>query len=314
MELKKTVRLTYQDFKEALDRVDDGGRIDRSGCDLPIDGLKDALKAEVDRADATMAVLGIDVYRYSQLEAFEQSLVPFVLRLLYNEAWRLCRTDTDYFFPKCDEDEFDDRYIDTGDGGFLLFDTPIHALVFAVDFELMLRAFNSFRFYPRLRRALGTGISLRYAMTYGKVFSFRSSYYGSSIITNARMLGKDHLNRFLIDQDTFDWFTAYTRGVENLPCVGLDDLQDLPGFEDYDRSLAAKGKKAFFPLKGGEKTESQWRDVDVLKLGDISAKDRMICVYGLHIHYVATLVDGENPEKEAVFTVTLGNLNTSGIE
>lgn len=315
MELKKTVHLTYKGLKRILDAQDDEDSIDIGGYDLPSDALQSALEAEVNlTAHANEAVLGIDVYRYSQLKPLKQSLIPFALRLIYSTARHLCQDDSPYLFQKCTDRDFNNHYIDTGDGGFQLFDTPIHALVFAINFELVLRVFNSFRFYPRLRSALGADISLRYAISYGGVFSFEKNLYGPSIITNARMLSKDHLNRFLIDQNTFDWFTKYTRGIENISRVGMKDLQNLPDFAQYDLSLAKEDKQLFFLLDGRQGNEQHWKDVDVLKLGDVSAKTETVCIYGVHIHYLATLTNSDDNKRSAAFTITLGNLNTSGID
>lgn len=314
MELKETVHVTYQHVRETLRQFDKAVETDPNASSLPSDGLRQALEEVIHlQAHEKRAVLGIDVYRYSQLGPLEQSLVPFVLRLLYNQARDWCRTGSAYLFQKYTEQDFADHYIDTGDGGFLLFDTPVHALAFAVDFELALRAFNSFRYYPRLRSVLGTDISLRYAMTYGDVFSFETSFYGPSIITNARLLSKDHLNRFLIDQNTFDWYTKAIRGIENMPCIGLRDLQSLPDFADYDSSLIDKDEGLYFPRESSPK-DTPWKDVDVLKLGDVPAKSQTVCVYGLHIHYLSMLVDDSDNTKRVRFTISLGNLNTSGIE
>jgi len=316
--LKKIVRVTYDSIKKILDAHDTENSLGLPNGGVEDTELKTALEAVIkSNSQIKMAVLGIDVYRYSgQTEALKQSLVPFVLRMLYRTTWAKCCGEQTYLFQKYKGTNFEAQFIDTGDGGYLLFDTPIHALVFAITFELLLRLFNSFQWYPGLRTILGEEISLRYAMTYGGVFSFGTNFYGPSIIDNARILGRDHLNRFLVDCHTCHWFTNSIRGIENIPCVGLKDLQDLPEFSDYDPLMIDKDNGHFFPHEGDVKAQSRWKDIDILKLADITAKTQTMCVYGLHIHYVTTLVPRKNAKskKGVPVTITLGNLNTSGIE
>lgn len=315
--MTKMVHVTYEDIRKILKAHDKEISIGPPDSELEYNELKTALEAVVKPNDQTpVAVLGIDVYRYSQqADSLRQSLVPFVLRMLYQTTWAKCCKESQYLFQKYTASDYNEHFIDTGDGGYLLFDTPIHALIFAINFEIMLRLFNSFWWYPGLRTVLGEEISLRYAVTYGGVFSFGTNFYGPSIITNARMLGKDHLNRFLIDQYTFGWFVKSIRGIENIPCVGLQDLKNLPEFGEYDPSLMDKESSAFFQKEGTAEAKSHWKDIDVLKLGDITVKAQTMCVYGLHIHYVSTLVAHNDRKKRKIpVTITLGNLNTSGIE
>lgn len=316
--MKKIVHVTYDGLKKILDAHDTMNSLGLPSSGVAASELKMALEAVIKPDSQTqMAVLGIDVYKYSrQTDQLKQSLVPFVLRMLYRTTWASCRSEAPFLFQKCKNTTFEKQFIDTGDGGYLLLDTPVHALVFAVTFEIMLRLFNSFQLYPGLRTVLREEVSLRYAMTYGGVFSFGTNFYGPSIITNARMLGKDHLNRFLVDDQTCHWFTNSIRGIENIPCVGMNDLRDLPEFSDYDRSVIDKDKGYFFPREGGVGAESRWKDIDILKLADMTAKTQMMCAYGLHIHYVARIAPRKdaNSKKSIPVTITLGNLNTSGIE
>jgi len=316
-DLTKMVHVTYENIRKILKAHDKEVSIGPPDSELEYNELKKALVATVKPDNqAQMAVLGIDVYRYSQqTDSLRQSLVPFVLRMLYRTTWAKCCDESPYLFQKCKGSNYEDQFIDTGDGGYLLLDTPVHALIFAVTFEIFLRLFNSFQWYLGLRTVLGEDVSLRYAMTYGGVFSLETNFYGPSIITNARMLGKDHLNRFLVDEYTFRWFTNPIRGIENIPCVGLSDLQGLPEFQDYDQSVIDKDKGFFFPREGRVGAQSRWKDIDVLKLGDITVKAQTMCVYGLHIHYVSTLVARNDKKKRKIpVTITFGNLNTSGIE
>ena len=311
--MKKAKLLSYEGLLGILNNHDTKDKFDSPGYVPEGTELKKALTRAINPKSLTkQAVLGIDVYRYSQFDPLPQSLVPFVLRLLYSEVCLHSRALCPYLFHDADEGELRERFIDTGDGGFQLLDTPVHALVFALQFETMLRIFNSFRFYPRLRKLFDTDLTVRYAITYDRVFTFEHNYYGPSIINNSRIIGRDKLNRCLIDQGTFDWFTRNTGGVENLGAIGLQDLQRLPDFEGDDASLAAE-KEQTFPLEGGFELVSPWKDIDVLKIDDISVKNKHLPVYSLHVHFMSSWMDEKDNTKSGTFTVTLGNLNTSGI-
>lgn len=311
--MKKAKLLSYEGLLGILNNHDTKDKFDSPGYVPEGTELKKALTRAINPKSLTkQAVLGIDVYRYSQFDPLPQSLVPFVVRLLYSEACRHLRTACPYLFHDADEKKFREYFIDTGDGGFQLLDTPVHALVLALEFETMLRTFNSFRFYPRLRKLFDTDLTVRYAITYDGVFAFENNHYGPSIINNSRIIGRDKLNRCLIDQGTFDWFTRNTRGIENLGSIGLQDLHRLPDFEGYDASLAEE-KGPMFPPEGGFQSWTRWKDIDVLKIDDISVKNRRLPVYSLHVHFMSSLMDEKDHTKSETFTVTLGNLNTSGI-
>jgi len=310
--LKKAKQFSYNKLHEILDRCDTKDKLDGPGCVPESTEVKDALAEVVDaKSFGNQAVLGIDVYRYSQLGLLPQSVVPFVLRLLYSEVYRNSRSSCNYLFHDSD-DELREHFIDTGDGGFQLLETPVQALVFALEFETMLRLFNSFRLYPGLRSMFDTDITVRYAITYDKIVAFDDNYYGPGIINNSRIIGRDTLNRCLIDQGTFDWFTRNTGGVDNLGTIGLQDLRRLPDFEGYDTALAAQDTRVF-PKEAGLQIVTPWKDIDVLKIGEISARDKKLQVYSLHVHYVSEMMEEKDHAKSQIFTVTLGNLNTAGI-
>ena len=311
--MKKAKQFSYEEFREILDRLDTKDCLDHPGCVPLSTEVNDALAKVVGPEESlgSQAVLGIDVYRYSQLDLPPQSVVPFVLRLLYSEVYRDSRSSCSYLFRDSD-DELSKHFIDTGDGGFQLLDTPVQALIFALEFETMLRLFNSFSLYPRLRSMFRADITVRYAITYDKVLASDHNYYGPGIINNSRLLGRDRLNRCLIDQGTFDWFTRSIGGVENLGTIGLQDLQRLPDFKDYDANLATENTRVF-PKESGLYVPTQWKDIDVLKIGEISATGTKLQIYSLHVHFVSEMMDEKDNSKSRFFTVTLGNLNTAGI-
>ena len=311
--MKQTKQLSYEELLGILKEHDTEDEIAGLG-DVPVGiELGTALTQAINPESLSkQAVLGFDVYRYSQMKPLPQSLVPFVVRLLYSEACRRLRADCPYLFRDTDDKEFRTDFIDTGDGGFQILSTPIHSVAFAVGFESLLRAFNSYAFFPCLRKQFNADLIVRYAITYDGVFSFEGNHYGPGIINNGRIIAKDRLNRCLIDQGTFDWFTRNIRGVENLSCIGLQDLQRLPDFKENDESLAGQDNQ-MFPPRGGFQLISAWKDIDILKIGDISVKDDRVSIYSLHLHLQFGYGDDKDDSKSVPYTVTLGNLNTSGI-
>jgi hypothetical protein len=152
---------------------------------------------------------------------------------------------------------------------------------------------------------------MRYAITYDKIYKFNNNYYGRAIINNARILIKDNLNRCLMDEYTHTWFTTNLDGVENLQIATLDDIANIYEFnKNYDRKLIKEGDEIF-------ENESSRRygiiNSDILKIGMIKSKETSLSIYNLHLQVTIRLYNDENREQNRLITVSLGNLNTTGI-
>jgi hypothetical protein len=271
------------------------------------------LKEYVDyRKFSSKAVLGIDIYQYSSYGEFEQTLIPFLLKKMLHTTIELCLSHHAFIFQKYSREIIEKHFISTGDGGFIIFDNPMHALLFACNFAIVLRVYNAFHFFPRLRKIIG-GISVRYAMTYDKIYQYADNYYGRAIINNARILARDSLNRCLIDQHTQTWFTTNIEGVENLQVMTMDEIVNIYEFSlpDYDKSMLENSDDKIFSR------EPSRRDgiinSDILKIGMIRSKESELNIYNLHLQVSLKLVNDDEPTQEKVVTVSLGNLNTSGI-
>jgi hypothetical protein len=191
-----------------------------------------------------------------------------------------------------------------------MFDNPLQALLFACNFAVVLRVFNAYHYYPRLRRIIG-GINMRYAITYDKVYTFEKNYYGRGIINNARILIKDDLNRCLIDEHVHSWFTTNLDGVENLQIVTINEIANIFEFsKDYDRKFLEMKDEIF------EDEPSRRYGIinsDILKVGFIQSKETSISVYNLHLQVTIGLINDDDPNQKRIITVSLGNLNTTGI-
>ncbi|MCB0805579.1 MAG: hypothetical protein KDC05_07245 [Bacteroidales bacterium] len=256
------------------------------------------------------AVLGIDMFQYSSYGEFEQTLIPFLFRTMFEATIKQCFENHSFIFQRYDAERIERNFISTGDGGFLLFDNPLQSLLFACNFAMVLRVYNAYHFYPRLRRIIG-GINMRYAITYDKVYNYNKNFYGRGIINNARILIKDDLNRCLIDEHVHSWFTTNLDGVENLQIATLDDIANIFEFSrDYDRSFLENGDELF------ENEPSRKYGIinsDILKIGNIKSKEASISVYNLHLQVTIKLVNDDEPSQTRLITVSLGNLNTTGI-
>ena len=151
------------------------------------------------------SILGVDIRQYGSFDDFEQPLIPILYRILFEETINHCLATQEFLFQTYDSDLIGKQTIDTGDGGYIIFDTPLHSLLFASSFAFILRLFNSYHLFPKLRTAIGE-INLRYAITYDRLYSIQKNYYGRSIINNSRIIAKDTLNRCLMDEGSYQWF------------------------------------------------------------------------------------------------------------
>lgn len=232
-------------------------------------------------------------------------MIPALFRILYELAAGFCQQREQFLFQR---QRFLDRFVPTGDGGFQILATPLHAVLFAVQFQIAVTLFNSYFIFPKLRRWMGP-VTLRYAITADKIFEQDNNYYGAAIITNARILSRDVLNRCLLDERCVNWFYENTINIESLMTVGVNHLQALPVFADY--KPVSENESMFFPSEGAFGA-SAIRSLHLQKIGAIPAKATTIDIYNLQMQVSIVRVKTDDlPAKD--FVVTLGNLNVSGI-
>jgi hypothetical protein len=312
MKYKSTIKqLSHNEIQHILDELDKRVVFDKTNMIPDHRQMYSKLKDYISYEKITRkSVLGIDLFQYSSYGEFEQTLVPFLLKSMLESTVKMCLTNHSYIFQKYYPERIERNFISTGDGGFLLFDNPLQSLLFACNFAVVLRVFNAYHYYPRLRRIIGA-LNMRYAITYDKVYTFNQNFFGRGIINNARILIKDNLNRCLIDEHVHSWFTTNLDGIENLQIITLNDIANIFEFnKDYDRKFLEKGDEIF------ENEPSRKYGIinsDILKIGNIQSKEASISIYNLHLQVTVQLSNDDDPNQKRLITVSLGNLNTAGI-
>lgn len=308
--MKNIRTINYTELLAAVEEEDIKNIFEETATIPDAKRLSEILESKINYENMpSKTVLGIDIYQYSQFEPLKQSLVPFLFNLIYRETEEICKRHSGFIFQTYPS-RFKDHFISTGDGGFQIFDTPLHAITFAIQFELVVRYYNSFHFYPKLRKVIGH-LNLRYALTHDKIYSFDNNFFGPSIINNHRILSKDTLNRVLLDENTFYWFMLNMNGVENLQFISLKDINKLKDFKDYNLDKQSDYEN-IFPLE----TDFEFKNiisVDLQKIGNITSKATSLSIYNLHMQYLGGLHNTEK-DKSEIITISLGNLNTQGID
>jgi hypothetical protein len=304
--------LYYDELLELLRHYDTESIFDKVNIIPDSEDLREALADHIDlNSFNKRAVLGIDIYRYGLYKHLEQVLIPPLFKILFEKAIRLCLENNQFIFQKYTKEKIEKAFISTGDGGFVIFDTPMHALFFAINFEMVIRAYNSYHLFPKLRNIIGS-LSLRYAISFDTLFRFDHNYYGSAIINNARILNKDTLNRCLIDQQTYDWFLISIDGLENLQVLTINDIANIYDFLDYDRKLLTEGLNEILDNNASNRRTGIINS-DILKVGQIQSKESLINIFNLHLQITMQIYSDRKVESKRTITVSLGNLNTSGI-
>lgn len=257
-------------------------------------------------SDPDVCILGIDIYRYSQYENSKQKIIPFLLHLFLKEAFRVFKMNELFISEPYDDKYLETHFVDTGDGGFLIFETPLDALLFMLEFNFNIHIFNSFCLYPKLREYLGP-ITFRTALTFDKIYRFSKNWYGSSIIKCSRILSLDKLNRCLIDENCIQWFAQNTKGIENLKHITIDFLKKTNFYADRKAemqsvSLASKEQKSIFEI------------VICQKISDVQIKEMEIPIYSLYIQIEVIGWKASDKENKSILLIPIGNLNTQGLQ
>lgn len=308
---KRIKRMQFDQILELLNRVDKESIYEKVNKIPQSDDLYRELEAYVNlKSFKRVSVLGIDIYRYGLYKHLEQTMIPALFKILFDKTVRLCLEKNQFVFQHYTKEKIEKAFISTGDGGFLIFETPLHSLFFAINFEMMVRTFNAYHHYPKLRKVIGS-LSLRYAVTYDTIFHFENNYYGSAIINNARILEKDSLNRCLIDQRSYEWFLTNIDGIENLQTYTIQDIANIYEFTKYDKKFIKTGENDIINTRMSRYTGII--NSDILRIGQIHAKEMLMNIFNLHLQVTLYAYADDKKESKRRITVSLGNLNTTGI-
>jgi hypothetical protein len=196
--------------------------------------------------------------------------------------------------------DFDIRkyFVPTGDGGFIVFQDPLHALVLNLYFFASLHIFNSGHFSPTLSKYIEE-LNIRSVLTYDKVFNYENNWYGKAIIRNSRILSKDRLNRFLIDKETYNYFMRKFNGIETLSIIKNMTFKQIMNIKGDFHSVFFDGRH-----------KDLLKNIHIQKVEDTWVKNTELNIYNLEIQFNATSSLQDN---EVSYIFTLGNTNVGNI-
>lgn len=298
--------ISYEKLLKELDSIDTKDRLNNTEIKKD-NSILQLVKKNITYEE--VSVLGFDIYEYSQYDLEKQSLIPFVFDILYKEAIKICLMNEEILFEK---NEFDDKFISTGDGGFFIFKNPLQAIVFNTFFFGLLHAFNSCRLYPKLREFIGP-LTIRSCISSDKIYHYENNYFGPAIITNARILSRDKLNRFLIDEKTYLWFLTTLNGIENLPEITFENLDNAKVIYNTKNFSAFFSNEEEILKRIHNREASKFKNCHVQKIGTISVKKTPLSVYNVELQAYIYFVEDNNNLIGRCFTVSIGNLNCTGI-
>jgi hypothetical protein len=282
------------DLVAELKKIDRVELIDNVHDNVSVGDLSNFSKENIKQE--IKAVLGLDIYKYSDYEEDKQSLIPFVFDLLLDGGFEYIHDAEKTLFK--DITTIRDKYISTGDGGFIIFPTPLHALVFNLYFFAALHIFNSGHFCPGLSKYIGE-LNIRSTITYDNIFNYEDNWYGRAIIKNSRILSKDQLNRFLIDKETYNYFMKNFNGIETLSIIKNDIFKQIMHIKEDFHSVIFDGKH-----------NNLLKNIHIQKVEDTLAKNTKLNIYNLEIQFNAT--SSLNGTKVS-YIFTLGNTNVVNI-
>ena len=271
----------------------------------PIPGIDELIAG----SSVTRAVVGIDTYKYSEMEPRTQSLLPHAIDILLNNTLEQLRVQESAFFDDDSTRHIHESLIRTGDGFFAFVEDPLRAIIFSVYLQFNLAAFNSAKLAQPLARIVGP-LSVRYALTLGTVTEYEGIYYGEPIILNARLMSLDSLNRFLFDADVLSWFQSVTNGIDTLGVMLLSDLSSVDGM-----NCRPEGDSMVFSPTRDEHRAYRFASLSEIKIGATRSKNTTADIYSLfaQVYMKGSQSLDPDPGEEVKFIVTLGNTNPTGL-
>ncbi|EOQ87926.1 hypothetical protein LEP1GSC202_0380 [Leptospira yanagawae serovar Saopaulo str. Sao Paulo = ATCC 700523] len=270
--------------------------------------------------DKKKSVLGLDILGYSQFGNVEQYYIPILFNLLVKSTIKDIFHHEKYIFQTYDHVKIKENFIDTGDGGFFIFDTPLHSILFALYFECNLRHYNIGTYNKEIFKLIGH-LKIRYGISYDIVYFQNElrNFYGAGIINCSRMMAKDKLDRCIIDENTYQWFLKNTNGIESLRNYHIHKITKIPEFKNYifdEKDYKVSGYSSYAIPEIKTTYEPGIDLINIMKIGSLKVKKSEISVYNLLIQ-LPTKIDERfkdlNTYEDEFMVVSLGNNNTEGL-
>lgn len=185
--------------------------------------------------------------------------------------------------------------------------------MFNIKFFQTLHVFNSGHFYPKLQGFIGK-ILCRSCISLNKVYQYNNNWFGPGIISNARILSKDKLNRFLIDENTNSWFLTHINGMESLTILHGSKISKLlkVNKRTYRSSIFNCDEKHITQFYQSHENNSI-QTCHSQKIGEINIKKDILSVYNIELQIITGVCDEQNENKYIDFVYSIGNLNSNGI-
>jgi hypothetical protein len=92
----------------------------------------------------------------------------------------------------------------------------------------------------------------------------------------------------------------------------IEEIANIYDFLDYNRKFLAEGKNEILDNNAANRRTGIINS-DILKVGQIQSKETLINIYNLHLQITMQVFSDRKVESIRTITVSLGNLNTSGI-
>ncbi|TGK23322.1 hypothetical protein EHQ05_19210 [Leptospira yasudae] len=256
------------------------------------------------------SIVCIDAYKYSKNDLQRIFLIPLVIQSLHDMTLSILKENELFLFKDIDEP----LVSDTGDGAICVFPTPLHAILYILWYEVALQLYNTYHISPGIREIVGK-LSVRYSTSYDEIIKIGNNYYGPAIISAARMISSDRLNRCLIDEYSVDWFTRYFNGIENLIMISKMEVRKIMEFIYPNDDFSQDGNLFSIFFRSPDK---HWgiKTCNLQHIGEMKIKDAQISVYNLHILVLAGLLirpDHEKEDEEVKLSVSIGNTNPMGL-
>ncbi|MCL2247318.1 MAG: hypothetical protein FWC10_09465 [Lentimicrobiaceae bacterium] len=257
-----------------------------------------------------MSVLGLDIYKYSEYKKNKQNLIPFIFDYIYDKTLESIENSKEVILFKeilLDKSKY---FISTGDGGFILFKTPIHALIFNLHFFAVLHLFNTGHFFSKLSKYVDA-LVIRSALTYDKVYEYEGKYFGKAIINNSRILSKDRLNRFIFDESVFKYFNRKCNGIETISILCVENIEKI--LQERIDGMAFFQRRENFNEYNNPFNNPVIRSIHVQKIDDLQSKNTKMKLYNVEIQYSATWYNDVETNQATSFILTIGNLNSNNL-